>query len=231
MKKPRRSESKESRIKRTGLARMRAEFDRLFDELAWQSTWNGDPQAVELAVNIASQLCELIDHIEHYTDSVRPELEDMARERIRWPMLYTWDREQLKEDLLRMEKLPLGENTLRKKANPRRPYSLKTMANSTVAETVDSILAQRIEHGRNSLQYVSFEEVWRWITRLFKHVPPGGVSFERSNLRELGISFAESKRDTSPRGSRSYESNIRAGIKQRLRVAHRTLIVSRNPKE
>jgi len=218
---------RESRKTDKQIAQVVFKLDGLVDYLAILLM---EPRAAEAILNLAIQTCELAQHIVEYADQVQVEVWEFARRQSLWPMLYSPIPEIFEKNLLQIKELPLGEKTLWRPVNSRKPYSLKGLANSTVADTINEIIGDFVLNDRSPPKYVPFEKVWAKIDRKFKAISSTGFTLESSDLRSLGIAFAEGKRDTCPEGSRSYESNVRDGIKQRLRGAHKMLVKAKSVK-
>jgi hypothetical protein len=196
-----------------------ADLDRLIDALELKAVKDGNPQAAALVVSLAARLCVVARSVAILHPKVADEI---ARVRTNWPLLCEDHPDLLRRNLRWLKALPLGENTGWKKANPRKPYSLRTVANSTVHIQIQSIALSRAMAGR-PLDDLSFDLVWAEICR--NRAPE-----KEKHLRPLGIAFAEKKRDTCPKDTRSYESNVRDGIKQRLRAAFGALVKSQEMK-
>lgn len=217
MKTARRTKARKARPKRGDRDGTEKELLRLLAAVESKALTDGDPHAAKLIVELASRLCSGVNQIACAHQALADEI---ARERTNWPINCDGHPEILRNNLRWLTVLPLGERAGWAKPNPRKPYSLNTVANATVFATVQSIVTGRAITHKDMGKPIVFEMVWDVI--MSRGTPE---SYER--LRPLGKPFADKQTDTCPEGGRSYESNVRDGIRQRLRTAFRTQMKSK----
>lgn len=196
-------------------ARRRAagELDHLVDALCVRALVEGDAAAAAALVSLAGRLTvacsELVD--------AQPTLARvLARGRVNWPVLFHMHPTMTATNLKPVAALPLGENTAWCAPRKRKAYGISKGVNRLVLDAMHAVAALDDPPP-------SFDAVWDYLERRTQGSPE-----KDPTLLPLGLPFARKQLDTAPKGTRSYETNIRDGIRQRMRTAYRTLL--RNPK-
>jgi hypothetical protein len=198
----------------------------------------GDSAAYEVIVRLASMSCGILETANFLHAEVQNRL---AKEMTDIPTLISFHRGNREKTLDRIRQLPLAENlSLVKtdemtststeggegKVRRRRSYSFDSVANQTVyAEflRLKVLNPERYDLGKSK---VAPPVLRRWFEDIWKEILKRGAPESQSQLRWLGLGLANSK--GSQVGSKTYEANVRDGIRQRLREAFKTVFI---PKE
>lgn len=197
----------------------------------------GDREAIQSVVELASWLANESSLLACMHQEACNEI---ARGRTSWPLMVGSHKDVIRRALRFVRgpnRLPLGEDTLWKDPPPlpKKSYSLTDEPNVFITIAIQSILMMRqLWKGRPApahgdpwflkaieLPDYTTEKSVRdaWFAAIFEHIANHacGNSVEKdSRLRSIGINEANAK---ARRGTKSYESHVRSGIKKALRRA------------
>lgn len=163
-------------------------------------------------VRLASRFCASTSLLSSYD---RKSSRRIARKQVSWPIGVHYHPEQRRMALKEVDDLPLAEGLLI--AIPKKkPFSLETPINGVVYREFQMQLAANSTlpplGSSPTAAEIWFEAIWSGIC---SRRPPEADP----QLRQYGIPMAKSKEAAYPKGSKTYESLVRAGIRQKARVA------------
>jgi hypothetical protein len=156
-----------------------------------------------------------------------------------WPILVNIDAKTRKWNLRWINVLPLGEGTGWKVgergkktpdigSGPNFTVLLEIKKMSLVLEDIHNQgYCSWSQQTKDICELPPFssnkEALDKWFLVIWKRILERGDPAKDNKLRYLGEAAANSKKDTYPKGTKSYESNVRQGIRAALQTAFRSI--------
>jgi len=189
----------------------------------------GTAECFKALVLFAVSFCSALDQFSPVYFKKRSSL---ARGMTHWPALISSRSDQRERTMLDIEQLPLAEDfALSTYGRPvektpgftrqrrKKPYSLGTIPNHVIeAEFLRLKLADPVRYNLAKKQ-VTKSVLDEWFKTIWANLRRSGALKNDDGLRSLGKAYAQTKQDTYPSETRSYEANLREGVRQRLRTA------------
>lgn len=189
----------------------------------------GNAECFKALVLFAVSFCSALDLFSPVYIKKRSSLAKKLRA---WPALISSRNDQRERTMLDIEQLPLAEDlALSTYGRPvektpgftrqrrKKPYSLGTIPNHVIeAEFLRLKLADPVRYNLAKEQ-VTKSVLDEWFKTIWANLRRSGALKNDAGLRSLGKAYAQTKKDTYPVGTRSYEANLREGVRQRLRTA------------
>ena len=189
----------------------------------------GTAECFKALVLFAVSFCSALDQFSPVYFKMRSSL---ARGMTAWPALISSRKDQRERTMLDIEQLPLAEDfALSTYGRPvektpgftrqrrKKPYSLGTIPNHVIeAEFLRLKLADPVRYNLAKEQ-VTKSVLDEWFKTIWANLRRSGALKNDDGLRSLGEAYAQTKQDTYPSETRSYEANLREGVRQRLRTA------------
>jgi hypothetical protein len=200
------------------------------------SASSGDEIAHRALVELAARLC---NEVSDASCNEQQAADKIARKRGSWPILVSSHPQYKERNLRWLRVLPLGEDVIWKKAEPgKKSYDISTVPNMKVMLEIQNMSMHRqaindqgcCRWDQETKELCELPELAadketldKWFRVLWNRILARGDPAKDKTLIPFGRAAAESKRDLYRRGSKSYESNLRQGIRAALQTAFRSI--------
>jgi len=178
----------------------------------------GDAEAIAKVVSLAFQLCGDVRNLAGF----HPQIVDaIARQQTAWPLVVDIHPEMQARALRWLKALPLGESS-GWRPTKKKPYSFRSQANLTMKLEIQTIATEKgTPWASPEVAGLPLNVSREWFDLAWERLCRRGDPAKSKDLRSLGVKAAESKVRSGKikLRSKSYESEVRYGIHDRLKNA------------